>query len=406
MAAWLLEGSVRGAELANRQVFRAGDHVAIVGGTFADQMRNCGYTKTRILQSHRGYDLSFRNLGWPGDTLSVRGRPTNFPTEDETLAAHKTDVILAFYGSGESFAGEAGLADFRRKLQTQVDHFSRQRFNGRAAPRVILISPNACEDHGERTPDVESRNRDLAAYSNVIREIASANDLEFVDLYAATQKLMNNPGASKLTVNGVMLSRYGYWAVSQILASALGREARSWRVRIDAASGEAIGRGIQLSQFAARADGFECQAQELDWPGLAPPEGSRPHPALAGVDGRVTIAHLKPGNYALKIGGRLAAKASHQEWARGVAVRVEASHQRIENYLKAVNDKNAHFYYSWKALNQVHIVGERRKSASGRSLPAEVVEFSRMAERKDKELTRLGEPQSDRVWRLTRVSRP
>ena len=66
---------------------------------------------------------------------------------------------------------------------------------------------------------------------------------------------------------------------------------------------------------------------------------------------------------------------------------------------RADNDKNLQFTYSWKALNQVHIVGERRKSASGASLPGEVIAFRKLADQKDKAL-QAGITLKTRQWRL------
>ena len=64
-----------------------------------------------------------------------------------------------------------------------------------------------------------------------------------------------------------------------------------------------------------------------------------------------------------------------------------------------MNDKNLQFTYSWKALNQVHIVGERRMSASGRALPAEVIEFNQLAKEREQELpSKL--KSTTRKWRL------
>jgi hypothetical protein len=57
-----------------------------------------------------------------------------------------------------------------------------------------------------------------------------------------------------------------------------------------------------------------------------------------------------------------------------------------ERYRALVNDKNLQFVYSWKALNRVHIVGERKKSHSGRALPAEVIEFNNLAKKQDEAL--------------------
>jgi hypothetical protein len=64
-----------------------------------------------------------------------------------------------------------------------------------------------------------------------------------------------------------------------------------------------------------------------------------------------------------------------------------------------VNDKNLQFIYSWKALNQVHIVGERRNSPSGRALPAEILAFKELADQKDAALEG-GIELKTREWRL------
>ena len=76
-----------------------GDRIAIVGNTFADQLRNHGYLETLLLNHTRDNPVSIRNLGWGGDMLSARDRPTGFPSEESTLSAHKTDVIIACFGT-------------------------------------------------------------------------------------------------------------------------------------------------------------------------------------------------------------------------------------------------------------------------------------------------------------------
>ena len=79
-------------------------------------------------------------------------------------------------------------------------------------------------------------------------------------------------------------------------------------------------------------------------------------------------------------------EGSHQRWAEGVPVDSSPAHLQLEDYRERVNDKNLQFTYSWKALNQVHIVGERKASPSGRSLPAEIIEFNELATGKEKKL--------------------
>ena len=84
----------------------------------------------------------------------------------------------------------------------------------------------------------------------------------------------------------------------------------------------------------------------------------------------------------------------------GVALDELPAHHEIEDYRKAVIDKNWQFFHRYKALNQVHIVGERKKSNSGRELPKELAEFDEIVEQRDAAL-QAGVPKPEtRVWRL------
>ena len=140
-----------------------GDHIAIVGNTFADQLRIHGYLETLLMQRTQEDPVVIRNLGWGGDMLTARDRPTNFPTEEKTLTEHKTDIIIACFGMGESFAGEAGLAAFRQELRAFIASHRGKKYNGKTAVELILVSPIAYEYLGETTPNWEQRNQDLAA---------------------------------------------------------------------------------------------------------------------------------------------------------------------------------------------------------------------------------------------------
>ena len=86
-----------------------------------------------------------------------------------------------------------------------------------------------------------------------------------------------------------------------------------------------------------------------------------------------------------------------------MAVDSSPAHKAAEAYRAVVNDKNLQFTYSWKALNQVHIVGERRASPSGKSLPKEVIEFNSLANDLDKALSK-GIELKTRQWRISRIS--
>lgn len=381
---------------------RPGIRIAIVGNTFADQLRSHGYLETLLLQHWKEEPVSVRNLGWAGDTLSIRDRPTNFPTEESTLKEHQTDVIIACFGMGESFDGDAGVANFETDLKAFIASHSGKQYNGESEVRLILVSPIAYEDLGELTPKVASRNRDLKRYTQAMKIVAAGEGVPFVDLYQPSKALMADSDAVPLTINGIHLSEYGYWAVARILYEGFVENApgnKKWQLTIDAKAKKGEGDGLRVSKLSSIRRELSFQVTEESSPSLAPPTNRDLPTALAQRRDSMTVKNLQPGKYVLMVDGERVASATHEEWAEGVAIDDSPTHRDAESFRAAVNDKNQQFIYSWKALNQVHIVGERRNSPSGRTLPAEVIAFKKLADQKDEALNR-GIELKTREWRL------
>ena len=399
MALCIIEAPINAAE----SPIRPGDHIAFVGNTFADQLRSHGFLETLLLQRSAGNPVSIRNLGWAGDMLTARDRPTNFPTEASTLAAHKTDVIIACFGMGESFAGESALVEFKNNLAAFIASHRGKKYNGKSEGRLVLVSPIAYENLGLRTPRWEERNRELSAYTRIMSETASKTGVPFVDLYGPTTELMKGKNTPSLTDNGINLNDYGYWCVSRTLADALLPGEAPWLLSVDAKSGRASGRGANISDVKSKGKTLSFAVQELAWPSLAAPVKGQVHSQLKRNLDQLIIKNLAPGNYRLVVDGKPVATANHVQWAAGLGLNSTPAHVNLESYRKSIYDKNAHFVYSWKALNQVHIVGERRKSPSGRTLPAEVIEFNKLTNQKDKALE-SGIRLKSRQWRLVPVT--
>lgn len=378
---------------------RPGDRVAIVGNTYADQLRIHGYLETLLLQRSVDKPVSVRNLGWGGDLIHLRDRPTNFPSEASTLESHKTDVIVICFGMGESFAGKAGLSDFRSHVKRFIAAHKGKKYNGDSPVRIVLVSPIAHEDHGELSPNRKKRNQDLAAYVQAMYEVANAEKIPFVDLYAPTLYLMDDKASPKLTEQGIHLNAYGYWATGRMVADKLMPGQPAWWLTVDAKSRKATARGAQLSAVKQQGRGLRFTVQEISPPGLSPPVEGGIHDNLAPTRDTLVVSNLAPGQYLLTVDGEPVAEGSHQQWAEGIAVDASPAHKATEAYRQQVNDKNQQFTYSWKALNQVHIVGERRSSASGKSLPEEVIAFGKLAEQRDLAL-QAGIELKTREWRI------
>lgn len=394
-------------QLRAESPIRAGDRVAIVGNTFADQLRVHCYLETLLVQRWPDDPPSIRNLGWGGDMLAARDRPTNFPSEESTLRDHRTDVIVACFGMGESFAGEAGLADFKRDLQELIDSHAGKKYNGESEVRLVLVSPIAYEDLGSLTPQVDKRNDQLASYSRVMGEVAAGAEIPFADLYQTSRYLMDERIGPDMTTNGIHLSPFGYWAISHVLYRNLVTDEgegnqRPWLVYIDADAKTLQSRGVKVSSLSTQEGRLVFTVTEQTGPTLPPPTDESLPPQLNHQRDTLTVANLPPGTYSLVVDGQAVVTANERQWAVGVPVDSSPAHKEAEALRAAIVDKNLQFTYSWKALNQVHIVGERRSSPSGRALPAEVIEFKRLADQRDDRLRQLLEHKTRR-WQLTRV---
>ena len=97
-----------------------GDHVVIVGNTFAERMAHFGHFETLLQTQYPDHELVVRNLGWSGDTPSLQPRPLDFGTMEEYLVQEQADVIIACFGMNESFSGEAGRSEFEESLRNKM----------------------------------------------------------------------------------------------------------------------------------------------------------------------------------------------------------------------------------------------------------------------------------------------
>jgi glucose/arabinose dehydrogenase/lysophospholipase L1-like esterase len=211
-----------------------GEHIAIIGNTLAERFQIDGWLEARIQARFPDYQLTFRNLGFSGDEVATRVRSLNFGTPDEWLSGAgkpiggyeenrfaltntKADVVFAFFGYNESYAGDAGLDAFRTQLRDWIAHTLAQRYNGRTAPRLVIFSPIAHEDLGSpNLPTGKENNTRLALYTRAMGEVATAAGVRFVDLFTPTERLYTER-TEPLTINGVHLNADGNAAVSDVI---------------------------------------------------------------------------------------------------------------------------------------------------------------------------------------------
>ena len=191
-----------------------GDHIAIIGNTLADRLQHYGHLEATLHYRFPEHNLVVRDLGFSGDTLTERPRSDNFGTPDEWLNKVKADVIFVFFGYNESYAGEAGLPQFRKDLEAFIDHTRSQKYNGESAPRLVLCSPIAFEDlKWPHLPDGKLQNKNLELYTVEMGKVASEKAVLFVDLFHHSQEMMKLVGIDDSllrNLEGQKRDRFGF----------------------------------------------------------------------------------------------------------------------------------------------------------------------------------------------------
>src|SRR5262249_30264384 len=198
---------------------RPGDHISIIDNTLAERMQHDGCLEKFFHSRFPKHDLTLRNLGFSGDELTVRLRSAGCGSPDEWLTRTKADVVFAFFGYNESFGGEAGLPKFKKDLDEFVKHALAQEYNGKSAPRLVLFAPIAHEERKEPNwPPGAENNQRIELYTKAMADVAAANKVPFVNLYAPT-KAAYAKAAKPLTINGIHLTASG----NELVAAAIDR---------------------------------------------------------------------------------------------------------------------------------------------------------------------------------------
>ena len=237
---------------------QTGNRIVLLGNTFADRMRHYGYLETLLQQTFPNQQLTLRNMGWSADEVGLQPRPLNFPGfGDKTarltkgmgevvfngfthqnepitmpvalnfaglnqdLTDQKADILFLCFGMNEAFKGAAGLRQFEQELGAFIANLQRNRYNGRTAPVLVLVSPIAHEEAGLHLPDPADHNRSLALYTNAMQQMATAKGLHFIDLFTPSLAHMQQKGAP-ITINGIHLTDEGYRLAAVWMGQALG----------------------------------------------------------------------------------------------------------------------------------------------------------------------------------------
>ncbi len=224
---------------AQNLTLEKGDNIAFVGSGLADRQQHQGNFETLIHQAFPEHNLVVRNLGFSGDEVGLKPHRSDEVAELDyflnmkpgalTTKVGKTEVtyhagahfhanvVFAYWGFNESFAGAAGLDTFKANLDGWLKKTLAADY-GKGKVRVVLFSPIAHEDLKSAFFDAKiaaENNKNLALYVGAMAGVAKANGVQFVDLFASSQKLYAAAKAP-LTINGIHLNASGDAALAPV----------------------------------------------------------------------------------------------------------------------------------------------------------------------------------------------
>ena len=216
------------ARAADPFEFKDGDRVVFIGSTLIEREQRYGYWELALTLKNRDKNVTFRNLGWSGDTVwgEARNGFDNNPKGFERLVALtkelKPTVVVVCYGHNESFDGEAGVEKFTKQLEKLLDSLAPTK------ARTVLMSPTPFEKVAPLT-DAELRNKNLALYRDAIKSVAGKRELEFVDAFANVQA---QTASEPHTENGLHMAAAGYHNTASAVAGYTASSAEDLRKKI------------------------------------------------------------------------------------------------------------------------------------------------------------------------------
>ncbi|MFT4639498.1 MAG: lysophospholipase L1-like esterase [Verrucomicrobiales bacterium] len=199
---------------------RDGDRVLFLGNSFFERALDHGYLETSLALRWPDRNVTFRNVGWDGDTIYGHSRAggrrravfgdakEGFARMREHVQSLKPTVIFLSYGFNEAFEEEAGLVPFCHGLRHLIAVV------GSEKTRFVLLSPMLIEEgFGAEPAYVAQRNVMLKRYSTVMGAVAGEGNHFFVNLSETLGK--------GFTANGIHPSAEGYRKLADVIGDQL-----------------------------------------------------------------------------------------------------------------------------------------------------------------------------------------
>jgi lysophospholipase L1-like esterase len=351
-----------------------GDRVVFLGDSITQQMFYTNYIEAYALTRHPFWKLTFRNVGWGGDTSWLRQRRHTdevqlFAADDEAQAKMvgsavqfglardvlplKPTVVTVDFGMND-FGYQAFRPDILRAYIRSETEISRVLVGNGVKPVFLTTQP--IEDK-RPDPDEDVRNISLRKFADALGEMAGREKVGFADQFDPYMQAMLRTRSSTIGggADAVHPGPAGHTIMAWAILKALGATPLVSTATVDsqALKVEAT-RACRISNLKAEAGTISFDRLDDATPMPVDPKAE---PALGVVPFtrdlnayELTIAGLPEGNYSVSIDGEVAATVSAGDLAQGwnLAYAAGPITRQARELLSLVEKKNNLYFKRWR----------------------------------------------------------
>lgn len=399
-----------------------GDRVVFLGDSITEQRLYTTYIEAYALTRHPQWQLSFRNVGWGGDTAWLRQRA--HPDEGQLFAADdavqqamvddavgrglrrdvlplKPTVVTVDFGMNDHSYQAFREDIFRAYVRSQTEIVKVLKANG---VRVALLTPQPIEDK-RPDPDQDERNQSLRKFSDGLKDVAAKADVTFGDQFAPymTILLRERAASPKALIGGgdaVHPGPIGHTIMAWAILKALGATALVSRAEINSATKAVAAEACKVENLKL-ADGvisFDRLDDALPMPiDPAAEPVLKLAPILDDLDRYdLRITGLAPGNYELSIDGESVGKATAEQLGQGWNLATEAGPitKQTQELLKLVVQKNNLYFNRWRSVQLFSFPGWAQSPEIESLRSAELAKTDQKIAESEAQIEKVRKPQS------------
>ena len=360
-------------------LIRDGDRVVFLGDSITEQRLYTTYIEAYALTRHPNWKLTFRNVGWGGDTSWLRQRA--HPDEKQLFAADeasqqkmvedsvgrglgrdvlplKPTFVTVKFGMNDHSYQPFREDIFRAYVRSQTEI---AKVLGANSARVAFLTPQPIEDK-RPDPDKDARNQSLRQFSDGLKDVAAKSRASYVDQFDPFMKILlreraSNPQGYIGDGDAVHPGQVGQTLMAWAVLKGMGASAAVSSAEIDTA-GEKVKategcrvHGLKVSDGTVSFDRLD---EALPMPVDKRAEAAlKLAPVLEDLNRyELRISGLAGGDYDVTVDGELAGKVSAEELAKGwnLANAPGPITKQAREVLRLVFDKNNVFFHRWREV--------------------------------------------------------